>query len=155
MEGIGWLKVSLLESGIILLDKHGLANVTIISQTKLDRTETVYNLEVQEFHTYHIGEFGVWVHNVDCCNIDVSSWHKGSHNDSISSLQSHFNKHGAEVGAENIKQYLRKAVSFKQNLRGATKSPVAGATYGVIRYKKNGKYIDIAPDGTIIFFGKQ
>lgn len=97
----------------------------------------------------------MWVHNVDCCNIDVSSWHKGSHNDSISSLQSHFNKHGAEVGAENIEQYLRKAVSFKQNLRGATKSSVAGATYGVIRYKKNGKYIDIAPDGTIISFGKQ
>lgn len=91
----------------------------------------------------------MWVHSVDCCNIDVSSWHKGSHNDSISSLQSHFNKHGAEVGAENIEQYLRKAVSFKQNLRGATKSSVAGATYGVIRYKKNGKYIDIAPDRTI------
>ena len=97
----------------------------------------------------------MWVHNDGCCGVDVSSWHKGSHNDSISSLQSHFNKHGAEVGTENIEQYLRKAVSFKQNLRGVTKSPVAGATYGVIRYKKNGKYIDIAPDGTIISFGKQ
>ena len=40
-----------------LLDKHGLPNVTIISQTKLDRKETVYNFEVQDFHTYHIGEY--------------------------------------------------------------------------------------------------
>ena len=69
VEGIGWLKASLLESGMILLDKHGLANVTIISQAKLDRTETVYNFGVQDFHTYHIGEYGVWVHNADCCGL--------------------------------------------------------------------------------------
>ncbi|WP_196758770.1 polymorphic toxin-type HINT domain-containing protein, partial [Moraxella catarrhalis] len=69
VEGIGWLKASLLEQGMTLLDKHGLPNVTIISQTKLDHTETVYNFEVQDFHTYHIGEYGVWVHNADCCEI--------------------------------------------------------------------------------------
>ena len=69
VEGIGWLKASLLESGMILLDKHGLANVTIISQAKLDLTETVYNFEVQDFHTYHIGKYGVWVHNADCCGL--------------------------------------------------------------------------------------
>ncbi|EGE24746.1 hypothetical protein EA1_07012, partial [Moraxella catarrhalis O35E] len=33
------------------------------SQTKLTHTDTVYNFEVQDFHTYHIGEYGVWVHN--------------------------------------------------------------------------------------------
>ena len=57
VEGIGWLKASLLEQGMTLLDKHGLPNVTIISQTKLDHTETVYNFEVDDFHTYHIGEY--------------------------------------------------------------------------------------------------
>ena len=56
-----------------LLDKHGLPNVTIISQTKLDHTETVYNFEVDDFHTYHIGEYGVWVHNADCCGVRVVS----------------------------------------------------------------------------------
>ncbi|WP_227547665.1 polymorphic toxin-type HINT domain-containing protein, partial [Moraxella catarrhalis] len=70
VEGIGWLKASLLEQGMTLLDKHGLPNVTIISQTKLDRKETVYNFEVQDFHTYHIGKYGVWVHNADCCEVD-------------------------------------------------------------------------------------
>ena len=53
-----------------LLDKHGLPNVTIISQTKLDHTETVYNFEVQDFHTYHIGKYGVWVHNAECCEVN-------------------------------------------------------------------------------------
>ncbi|MPW65041.1 polymorphic toxin-type HINT domain-containing protein [Moraxella catarrhalis] len=69
----GWLKASLLEQGMTLLNKHGLPNVTILSQTKLDHTETVYNFEVQDFHTYHIGEFGVWVHNADCCGVDVKT----------------------------------------------------------------------------------
>ena len=35
------------------------------------------------------------------------------------------------------------------------KSRVDGAVEGTIRYKKNGKYIDIAPDGSIVLFGKQ
>lgn len=58
------------------------------------------------------------------------------------------------MGAEDVAQYIRKAEGFAQNLRGATKSYVDGAVEGAIRYKKNGKYIDIAPDGTIISFGK-
>lgn len=92
------------------------------------------------------------MHN-DC---DISAkWAKGSFGDSFTSLQKHFEKHGKEVGAKTVEEYARKAESFKQNLRGATKHPVSGATVGVIRYKKNGKYIDIAPDGTIVSFGKQ
>ena len=26
-------------------------------------TTTVYNLEVEDFHTYYVGKAGVWVHN--------------------------------------------------------------------------------------------
>lgn len=26
----------------------------------------VYNIEVEDFHTYYVGEMGVWVHNADC-----------------------------------------------------------------------------------------
>ncbi|MGA8515594.1 MAG: hypothetical protein WB821_12595 [Burkholderiaceae bacterium] len=26
----------------------------------------VYNLEVEDFHTYYVGEHGVWVHNTNC-----------------------------------------------------------------------------------------
>ena len=26
----------------------------------------VYNLEVEDFHTYYVGEQGVWVHNTNC-----------------------------------------------------------------------------------------
>ncbi|MDO4894373.1 hypothetical protein, partial [Moraxella sp.] len=26
------------------------------------------NIEVDDFHTYHVGRLGVWVHNADCCD---------------------------------------------------------------------------------------
>ena len=28
---------------------------------------------MQDFHTYHIGESGVWVHNADCCGVALST----------------------------------------------------------------------------------
>lgn len=31
----------------------------------------VYNLEVEDFHTYYVGEFGVWVHNRNCVGLGL------------------------------------------------------------------------------------
>ena len=85
-----------------------------------------------------------------------SSWNKGSFDSSQESLEYHFKKHGNEVGAKDIEQYTRKAEEFAKNAKkGSTKSSVRGEVEGVIRYKKNGKYIDIASDGSIVSFGKQ
>ena len=86
-------------------------------------------------------------------SIDVSSWNKGSFNTPEESVAMHYYKHADEVGASSIEQYIRKAEGFMQNLKGATKSYVDGTVDGVVRYKKNGKYIDLAPDGSIISFG--
>lgn len=65
----------------------------------------------------------------------------------------HYNKHGQRVRAENIWQYLRKASAFRQEARGIA-SRVAGATAGVYRYRKQGRYIDLAPEGKIVSFGR-
>jgi hypothetical protein len=32
---------------------------------------TVYNFEVADYHTYYVGEHGVWVHNADCSGINL------------------------------------------------------------------------------------
>ena len=72
-----------------LLDKHGNATATIISQRALEEKDTVYNFEVQDFHTYHIGELGVWVHNADCCRLGrnhgraINTGHKDNNGNSI------------------------------------------------------------------------
>lgn len=62
----GWLPASLLQTGMTLVNRDEQAVLKVISQTKLNKTDTVYNFEVAEFHTYYIGKFGVWVHNSDC-----------------------------------------------------------------------------------------
>lgn len=61
----GWMPAHLLQTGMTLVNRDDQAILTVISQTKLDKTDTVYNFTVDEFHTYHIGKFGTWVHN-DC-----------------------------------------------------------------------------------------
>ena len=63
MVDTGWLPASLLQTGMTLINRDNQAVLTVVSQTKLNKTDTVYNFEVDEFHTYHIGEFGTWVHN--------------------------------------------------------------------------------------------
>ena len=73
IDGEGWRKASILKSGMKLLDKYGNVTATVISQTQLEETDTVYNFEVQDFHTYHIGEMGIWVHNADCCDF-TNNW---------------------------------------------------------------------------------
>ncbi|STZ01716.1 Protein of uncharacterised function (DUF1557) [Moraxella atlantae] len=42
--------------------------LTVVSQIKLEKTDTVYNITVDDFHTYHVGEFGTWVHNTCAAN---------------------------------------------------------------------------------------
>ncbi|MCL1624322.1 polymorphic toxin-type HINT domain-containing protein [Moraxella sp. Tifton1] len=69
MKDTGWLKASLLEQGMILLDRNN-QEVEVLSQFLIpNRTDTVYNIEVDDFHTYHVGRLGVWVHNADCCDL--------------------------------------------------------------------------------------
>jgi hypothetical protein len=80
-------------------------------------------------------------------------WHPGSYPSSYASLVDHWNRHGDEVNADDVDQYLKKALGFKQNLRRSVRSYPDGATEGVIRYTKSGRYLDLAPDGRIISFG--
>ena len=82
-------------------------------------------------------------------------WGEGSFDNVDDSIEYHYKKHGEEVGASNVRQYLRKAKEFARNLKGARKvGNVNGTTSGVIRYVKNGRYIDLAPNGDIVSFGE-
>nr|WP_257722047.1 hemagglutinin repeat-containing protein [Janthinobacterium sp. B9-8] len=64
----GWLKASLLAADMVLLDRLN-KPLTVISLSVESATETVFNIQVAEFQTYHVGEFGVWVHNAACCDL--------------------------------------------------------------------------------------
>ena len=60
-------------------------------------------------------------------------WGKGSFKNVEDSVEYHFNEHGEEVGANDIRQYLRKAKEFARNLKRARiVGRVKGKTPGVI-----------------------
>jgi RHS repeat-associated protein len=84
----------------------------------------------------------------------VGAWAKDPIKGTISSaIKYHFKEHGAQVGARNVVSYMRKALHFAKNLKGAKSHPVEGLTEGVTRYIKNGRYVDLDPQGKIISFG--
>ncbi len=64
VQGQGWVVAGELKVGDKLLDING--NTLVIDDVTIEFTEeptTVYNFQVENFHTYHVGEIGVLVHN--------------------------------------------------------------------------------------------
>jgi len=80
----------------------------------------------------------------------VSSWAKGTFPTVSESIKYHFARHGKQVFAEDVWQYLRKSVAFTRNLRGARKSELE---IGITRFMKNGYYIIKDEAGKILSFG--
>ena len=69
--GKGWLKVEDLAVGDEFLTSDG-THSHLIALTKEPYTNTVYNIEVEGFHTYFVGGLaGLWVHN--CNNTQVKA----------------------------------------------------------------------------------
>ena len=81
----------------------------------------------------------------------VGAWDKGSLKNLAFTIRYHFERHGSEVEARTILQYLRKAFEFSRNLRGATRKYLDD---GAIRYEKNGRYIIKDAEGNILSFGE-
>ena len=74
------------------------------------------------------------------------SWGSGNFESIFKSQQYHYNEHGAEVGAKNFEDYLRKAEAYKKTIlekKIKSNTLVEGDTPNVFRYRYNGKYIDL------------
>ena len=62
----GFVKAGELAIGDELLDPN--KNILLVENFDVELTEEpvkVYNFEVEDFHTYHVGEFRIFVHNAD------------------------------------------------------------------------------------------
>jgi hypothetical protein len=64
VEGRGWVPAGELEPGDQVVSADG-GELEVASTEDSGRVDTVYNFEVEEFHTYFVGEGAAWVHN-DC-----------------------------------------------------------------------------------------
>lgn len=66
VKDVGFINAGELRVGDNLLDANG--NTLIVEDSKveiLDQSVKVYNFQVEDFHTYHVGKNGVLVHNAD------------------------------------------------------------------------------------------
>lgn len=93
IENTQWTQAKDQVSGDMALSAEG-ARLQIVSIDIDDRAETVYNFEVEEYHTYFVGEVGVWVHNDDYAN-----------------------KHSAEKVLEELKLSYDPRVDYVNNIR--------------------------------------
>ena len=82
----------------------------------------------------------------------LSNWSAGTFPTVAASVKYHFRKHGVEVSAQNIGEYLRKADVLARNLRGAKKSYLDN---GAIRSAKSGLFIIKNIEGKILSFGSE
>ncbi len=97
----GWTSAIDLRAGDILVLLNG--EYVTIEQTQheiLEFPETTYNFEVEELHTYHVGEQGVLVHN-KCPN---SNGKKGgsAHQSKIQDVASKYKQAGYDVDFEEM-----------------------------------------------------
>ncbi|AIQ17120.1 hypothetical protein H70357_10950 [Paenibacillus sp. FSL H7-0357] len=65
VEGKGWTFVKDLKVGDLLVQSDG-NTLKIDSIELLHKHVTVYNMTVDEFHTYFVSDLGIWVHNTNC-----------------------------------------------------------------------------------------
>jgi hypothetical protein len=65
--GEGWVDSDQLAPGDELSTADGDA-ASVLSVASTARTETVYNLTIDEHHTYFVGTSETWVHNMDGCD---------------------------------------------------------------------------------------
>ena len=66
VKGKGFINAGELKVGDELLDSSG--NILLVDKFDVELTEKptkVYNFQVEDFHTYFVGECGVWVHNAN------------------------------------------------------------------------------------------
>lgn len=62
VSGVGWMTARELQFGhLLMLGCFG--NVLFPKVKALTETARVYNIQVDEFQTYFVGEYGAWVHN--------------------------------------------------------------------------------------------
>jgi Pretoxin HINT domain len=69
VKGVGWTGADYLNVGDTL-ELHDGRDATITALRDTGELKRVYNFTVEGFHTYYVGELGVWVHNVGVCPQD-------------------------------------------------------------------------------------
>ena len=95
VDKLGWTLARSLRAGDVLVLSNGeLVTVEWVQHEILESPIKVYNFEVEEFHTYFVGECGVLVHN-KCTNVHGSGHGQNpKHKDTIDATMDDFAQFG-------------------------------------------------------------
>lgn len=135
-----WVPLGELQQGETLRAADGPA--IVLAVTILNNFVSVFNIEVHGEHVYQVGKLGLLVHNA--CKELLEQWGKGSYDDVLKNVMAHYRKHGSEVGAVDIDDYMFKGIAAMISRSGRGK-PVEGFTEGVRRFTVHGtnRYVDV------------
>ncbi|WP_438433841.1 polymorphic toxin-type HINT domain-containing protein [Gorillibacterium sp. sgz500922] len=95
----GWTFVKDLKVGDLLVQSDG-NTLQIDSIEPVQKQATVYNMTVDDFHTYFVSDLGIWVHNTSCTygpkynEATSDQWYKGTFGDVTETMDYHLRKHG-------------------------------------------------------------
>ncbi|WP_016739355.1 MULTISPECIES: polymorphic toxin-type HINT domain-containing protein [Bacillales] len=98
VDGKGWTYVKDLKVGDLLVQSDG-NTLEIDSIELLHKQVTVYNMTVDEFHTYFVSDLGIWVHNTNCF-------------EGFRDFRRHWDDHKAEFGNISQEAYYSQAFNL-------------------------------------------
>ncbi len=133
----GWTFVKDLKPGDLLVQSDG--NTLKIESIELEHKHvTVYNLTVNEFHTYFVSDLGIWVHNTGPCDLSAKTLATmGKTNKGIAGLEDAYISKNKVL--DTVKEFLGEGYSTGVTKNGYTtyvsKDGKYVARYG---YKKDG-----------------
>jgi len=138
----GWVAAGDLAVGDLVLTASG-GWMQVAAGTWLQETATVYNLEVQGFHTYFVGEAALWVHNqCDECGGDG-----GKAAVPLPKFQDYIFKPGAKHGKDAVFKGLgygrEQSADLAKMWEGQAASKYAKGDYTLGKLDQYGQRIDI------------
>jgi hypothetical protein len=136
VQGRGWVAAGDLEPGDLVVSSGG-GHLRVASNQDSARSSTVYNFEVEDFHTYFVGHGAAWVHNQtkkdDCGkkehDPELGGFKNGISADEITDINKRFNDGSIQTGdvstvlanAARQSGFFNKAASIIRDIAGGHK----------------------------------
>ncbi|WP_444889970.1 polymorphic toxin-type HINT domain-containing protein [Microbulbifer sp. DLAB2-AA] len=108
--GQGWLPAGEVGVDTVFAGSSAESAIRVVDIDVNQSPQYAYNFTVETDHTYFVSKTDIWVHNT--CDLNITKWAPGKQLWSKGKLKTHFEKHGAEFGAKNSKEYSEKALKF-------------------------------------------
>jgi hypothetical protein len=148
----GWTRADLLKAGDVL-ELHDRCEAIVMEAVDTLVTDQVFNIEVDGFHTYYVGEVGVWVHNTQGCGPNRSP--SVSNVNRAAQLRAKWGglnplDRKARILQLSEANYAKHILEFEQ--RHGTQSAINGGS-GVHSYKDHGAHTTIADQIKRIYTG--